>query len=289
MNWIANMNNALVYIEENIYKDISPDDIAKTAYSSKFNFLRSFYMLTGMTLGEYVRQRRLSLAAKDIVSGDMRIIDIAYKYGYETPEAFSKAFKKLHNISPSEARKEGINLKAIPPISFQITVKGEKRMDYRIIKKEGFKIVGVSKKFTTKNGENLKMIPKFWCEVCGNGIFDKIEKSSKDLSTLGVCYHFCNDQEEFRYMIGIEGEKIEGLENFETINVPSLTWAVFESIGPTPDAIQKVWKGIFSEWFPATKYEHADGPEIEVYPEGNPDAEDYKCEVWIPVIERNAD
>lgn len=286
MNWIENMNNALDYIEENIHRNVTSDEIAKIAYSSKFHFLRTFYMLTGITLGDYIRQRRLSLAAKDIIASNMKIIDIAYKYGYETPEAFTKAFKKLHGVSPSEARKEGINLKAIPPISFQITVKGEKRMDYKIVKKEEFKAVGVSIRVTTENGENLKKIPQFWCEVCSNGICEKLDKNASALGTLGICYNYDMEQKKFSYMIGIEGDHIEGIDNYEVLNISSYTWAVFESIGPMPNAIQNVWKKIYSEWFPATKYQHAGGPEIEVYLPGDTDAEDYRCEVWIPVIEK---
>lgn len=286
MNWMENMNNALEFIEENIENSITSDDIAKVAYSSKFHFLRIFNMLTGMTLGDYIRQRRLSLAAKDVISSNTKILDIAYKYGYETPEAFTKAFKKLHNISPSQARKKGKNLKAIPPISFEIKVKGEKKMDYKIIKKEEFKIAGISKRVTTKNGENYNIIPKFWDEVCENGTVEQIKKNAGQLGILGVCYDSDSEQEEFSYMIAIEGDIIEGLDNYDVINIPECTWAVFESIGPMPDAIIKVWRRIFSEWFPATKYEHADAPELEVYLPGNPNSEDYKCEVWIPIVEK---
>ncbi|CAH2213485.1 AraC family transcriptional regulator [Tepidibacter aestuarii] len=287
MNWIENMNNVLEYIEENIDNSITPDDIAKVAYSSKFHFMRMFSMLTGMTLGEYIRQRRLSLAAKDIMSSNKKIIDIAYKYGYETPEAFTKAFKKLHSISPSEARKKGESLKAIPPISFQITVKGEKRMDYKVVKKEEFKIVGISKRVTTKNHENFKVIPRLWDEVAKNGILEKIKKNASELGVLGVCHDYDKEQEEFNYMIATEGEHIEGLDNYEVVNVPSCKWAIFESIGPMPDAIQKIWHKIFAEWFPATRYEHADAPELEVYLPGDPNEEDYKCQVWVPVVEKN--
>lgn len=286
MNWIENMNNALEYIESNIENSIKSDDIAKIAYSSKFHFMRTFNMLTGMTLGEYIRQRRLSLAAKDIISSNKKIIDIAYKYGYETPEAFTKAFKRLHNTSPSEARRRGKNLKAIPPISFQITVKGEKKMDYKIVKKENFKIVGISRRVTTKNHENFEKIPQFWDEISRNGILKNIQKNASELGILGVCHDYDKEQEEFNYMIAIEGEQIKGLDNYEVVDVPSCNWAIFESIGPMPDAIQNVWHKIFAEWFPATKYEHAEAPEFEVYLPGNPNAEDYKCEIWIPIVDK---
>jgi AraC family transcriptional regulator len=247
------MNWALAYIEENIKQNITSDDIAKVAHSSKFHFLRIFTMLTGMTLGEYIRQRRLSLAVKDVISSDMKIIDIAYEYGYETPEAFTKAFKKLHHISPSQARKEGKVMKAIPPLSFQITVKGEERMDYQITRKEGFKISGISKRISCKNGENFKMIPKFWNEICQNGTYEKLVHSAGKLGVLGVCCNMDHEQEEFDYMIAIEGEYIEGAEKHEVLEVPSCTWAIFESICPVPSAIQKVWHRIFAEWFPATQ------------------------------------
>ncbi|MTI69199.1 MAG: AraC family transcriptional regulator [Firmicutes bacterium] len=286
MNWINNMNNALEYIENNIEKDIKSEDVAKKAYSSKFHFLRIFNTLTGMTLGEYIRKRRLSLACKDLMTSDMKIIDISFKYGYETPEAFSKAFKKIHKVTPSKARKTGINLKAIPPISFQISIKGEKRMDYKIEKKKSFKIVGIKKRFTAVNGENFKNIPKFWDEVCSNGTLEKLQNNANELGVLGVCYDFDKELEEFSYMIAIEGKSIKDLENIEVVGIPECSWAVFESIGPMPHAIQKVTKKIFEEWFPATQYEHANAPELEVYLSGNPNDPDYRCEVWIPIIDK---
>lgn len=286
MNWIGDMNDVLKYIEENICNEISTDDICKIAHMSKFHFLRIFNILTGITLGEYIRQRRLSLAVKDVVSSELKIIDIAYKYGYETPEAFTKAFKKLHKISPSEARKNKKNLKAIPPLSFQIIVKGEERMNYKIESKEAFKVAGVSRKITTKNGENFKIIPKFWNEVCESGQYDILEKRQGKLGVIGMCYDFKMEAEEFKYMIAVEGTKVDGLVSCTEVQIPALTWAIFESVGPMPNAIQEVTKKIFSEWFPATKYEHADGPELEVYLPGNSNAEDYRAEVWIPVVEK---
>lgn len=286
MNWIGDMNRALEYIEENIQNDILSDDVAKIAHLSKFHFLRIFDALTGITLGAYIRQRKLSIAVKDVVSTNMKIIDIAYKYGYETPEAFTKAFKKLHNIPPSKARKNKENLKAIPPISFQITVKGERKMNYKIISKEEFKVAGVSKHISSKNGENLKIIPKFWDEVCNRGTYKILDKNQGNLGVLGICHNFNKELDEFDYIIAIEGNTIEGIKNPEVVVIPKNSWAVFESIGPMPHAIQDVIHRIYAEWFPATKYEHAGGPELEVYLPGHSSAEDYKCEVWIPVIEK---
>ncbi len=157
-------------------------------------------------------------------------------------------------------------------------------MDYKIIKKEGFQLAGLSRKVTTKDGKNNIIIPKFWQEICEDGIVEKMETQA-DIK-YGVCYDSGFEQEYFRYMIGIEGNLIDGVDGCEILEVPESTWAIFESVGPMPHAIQNVWKRIYSEWFPATKYEHANTPELEVYLLGDADAEDYHCQIWIPIIEK---
>lgn len=286
MNWIGDMNNALKYVEENLNKNIDSCEVSGAAHMSKFYFLRTFKILTGMTLGDYIRERRLSLATKDIVSTKDKIIDIAYKYGYETPEAFTKAFKRLNGISPTEARKNKKNLKAIPPLSFQIIVKGEENMNYKIETKKSFKIAGVSKRISTEGGNNFKIIPEFWNEIEKNGQCEVLERNAGKLGVMGVCTNFDCDCQEFDYLIAVEGDKIEGLDDYVVIEVPELSFAIFESIGPMPDALQDVTRRIFSEWFPATKYEEAKGPEFEVYSKGDPKAEDYRAEIWVPVIEK---
>lgn len=287
MNWIKDMNEALEYIEQNLENSISSEDVARKAHLSKFHFLRIFNILTGMTLGEYIRQRRLSLAVREVVSTKHKIIDIALKCGYETPEAFTKAFKKLHNMSPSEARKTKKNLKAFPPLSFQIIVKGEEKMNYKIVKKEQFKVAGIKTHVTNNNGENFKIIPRFWDEIEKDGSRSILEKNKGKLGIMGICYNFNMETNEFDYIIAIEGDNIHGLENYDVVNIKSNTFAIFESIGSMPNAIQDVWKRIFAEWFPATKYEHADGPELEVYYPGDPSSNQYKSEVWIPIIDKN--
>lgn len=286
MKWIANMNNALDFIEENLEYDISSEEVAQVAYSSKDHFIRVFYTLTGMTLQDYIRQRRLTLSVKDIMTTDMKIIDIAYKYRYETPEAFTKAFKRLHGVTPSYARKHEVKLNALPPLSFQITVKGEKRMKYQIVEKPGFKLAGIKKRVTTRNGQNNIIIPSFWQEAAESGVCKKLHEQSGELGYIGVCTNFDVDKEEFDYLIAIEGDRVKDIDDYTVVDIPSCTWAIFESIGPMPEAIQNIWKQIYSEWFPATKYEHAGTTELEIYLDGDPDADDYRSEVWIPVISK---
>lgn len=284
MNWFKAFNDALKYIEDHIMEEISTDEVAKIAFCSKFHFLKTFTMLTGISLSEYIRNRRLSLAAAELVKSDVKVITIALQYGYETPESFTKAFKKLHGVAPSMARKEKAKLTTVMPLSFQITIKGDERMDYRIEKRTPFKIVGMTKRVTSKNGENFKVLPKFWEDVVADGRLDKLCEQSTTM--LGVCYDHSAELEEFSYMIGVEGLQVEGLDNQVILEVPELTWAVFKSIGPLPDAIQRVWKKIYQEWFPATNYEHANAPELEVYLPGDSSTEDYVCEVWIPIVEK---
>lgn len=285
MEWLDRMNNALNYLERTMEEPLNIEAAARAACSSPFHFQRMFYMLTGVTVAEYVRKRKLTLAAQELASSNIRVLDLALKYGYDTPESFAKAFRRIHGINPSAAREPGTKLKAYPRLSFQISLKGEQAMDYQIIDKLGFKVVGKSIRVSTQDGENFRRIPKFWDECMEDGTYTQICRLAAEQSVLGICMDFSAEQQELTYMIAVESssDPPAGLSGRE---IPAATWAVFQASGPLPESIQTVWKRIFSEWFPATGYEHAGGPELEVYPnpEGQADPSDYRCEVWIPVV-----
>ncbi|MGD6801251.1 AraC family transcriptional regulator [Rossellomorea aquimaris] len=281
MEMLLRMNECIDYIEENLQGNIEMEELARLTYSSKFHFQRMFSMLTGFTVTEYIRKRRLTLAAQELSNSGAKVIDTALRYGYETPESFSKAFRRAHGVSPSQVRNQEVSLKAFPRISFQVQLKGEKEMNYRIVEKEGFKATGIGKKVSTTNGENKKEIPVLWDEVNRKGLDREICEAAGSKDLLGICMEFDHSKEEFTYFIGAQTDKPQ--ENFEVKEIPASTWAVFESVGPMPQAIQSVWQRIYSEWFPSTGYEHGGGPEFELYPPGDIDDENYRCEVWIPI------
>ncbi|KAA0561543.1 AraC family transcriptional regulator [Bacillus sp. CH30_1T] len=279
------MNDCIQYIEDNLDGAVEMEELSRLSLSSKFHFQRLFSLVTGYTVADYVRKRRLTLAAQELINQNAKVIDVAFKYGYETPESFSKAFRKAHGVSPSQVREAGTSLKAFPRISFQIQLKGEVEMDYKIVDKEAFQVIGKGKRVSTCNGENLKDIPAFWDEVNTTDLDRLICEAAGNNEMLGICMEFDHPSEEFTYFIGAE-KKSEEDRSLEVKEIPAATWAVFESVGPMPNAIQGVWKRIYSEWFPSTGYEHGGGPEFELYPPGNPNGENYRCEIWIPIMKK---
>jgi len=286
MNWIENLNNALDYIESNLDKTLDHDDIAGVAFTSRFHFQRLFHMISGMKLGEYIRLRRLTVAVSDLMMSGAKVIDVAYKYGYETPESFSKAFKKLHGISPSAVGKSDKELQAIPPLRFQLSVKGERRMNYKIIEKEAITVTGFKRRIITKDDQNFIDIPKFWEELDAEGKVEELSKQTTGVGVMGICVNYSKGDEEFDYLVAIDGERVSGYETeTTTVTIPASTWAVFTDAGKIPDAIQRTWKQIYHEWFPATNYEHAGTAEMEIYPVDCETPEGMKFEVWIPVVE----
>ncbi|MEK3937425.1 AraC family transcriptional regulator [Sporosarcina sp. FSL W7-1349] len=284
MEGLQKMLDSIEYIERNLVEDLFIEDIAAAACMSKFHFQRMFHMLTGYTVSEYIRNRRITVATQELVHFRTKVIDVAMKFGYESPESFSKAFRKIHGISPSEAKKHSQALKAYPRLSFQIQVKGDVEMDYKIVEKETFPIVGKGIRTTTIGGENHQKIAEFWQEANQDGFTEELAKQGGPLGLLGVCMDFDKEQEHLTYMIAAEKQQIPTPSDWEERQIPSATWAVFPVHGAMPDAMPKVWDRIFSEWFPATGYEHSGGPELEVYlSDADPSSENYYSEIWIPI------
>jgi len=280
---IISISRAINYIEDNITEEeLTIESIAKQAFVSPFYFQKGFAMLCGFTVSEYIRQRRLALAANEIISTDNKIIDIAIKYGYDSPDSFTKAFARFHGATPTAVRKEEAMIKSFASLKIKFSLEGGYIMDYKIIEKESFTVMGISKIFTYENGKTE--IPKFWAD------WNKTGKSKILCEVYGICIDESMGSNEFEYLIAdTYNPSVEIPDNFVTKVIPKHTWAVFACKGAAPKSIQDVNQKIFSEWLPNCKeYEIAAGYNIELYTDvadysnGISD-ENYYSEVWIPV------
>jgi AraC family transcriptional regulator len=289
MDLLKEMNNALSYIEDNLTNDIDFTEVARLAFCSEYHFKRMFSFLAGVTLSEYIRRRRLTLAAFELNSSNVRIIDVAIKYGYNSPDSFTRAFESLHGITPSEARNNGQSLKAYPQMTFQLSIKGGSEMNYRIEEKEAFRIVGIKKRVPLiYNGVNPE-IASMWGSLDTETIIKL--KSLSNVEPFGLLSASTNFSEgrmeggELDHYIGVATDN-EVPDNLAHLEVPASTWAVFESIGPFPDTLQNVWGRIYSEWFPSSNYEQIDGPEILWNENKDMTSPTYKSEIWIMVSKK---
>lgn len=282
MEWTEAIQSAIRFIENHITEDISAKDVADYIHISPFYFQKGFSMLCGYSLTEYIRNRRLALAGSELAATDIKIIDVALKYGYDSPDSFTKAFTRFHGASPAMVRKDGAVLRTFAPLEIKILLKGGYLMNYKIVEKESFTVLAASGKFGYENA--MKEVPLFWQEhyakgngkyVCGMFGINIDEKMGRDC---------------FEYLIAdLYDPKNEIPEGFVTRTIPAFTWAVFFCDGPMPAAMQDVHTKIFSEWLPALKdYEFAAGYCVEMYdapdkyPNGTQD-ENYHSEIWIPI------
>lgn len=282
MEWTKAISEAIEYIEENIIEDITLEDIARHVNVSSFYFQKGFSMLCGYTITEYIRNRRLALAAGELSANKEKVIDIAIKYGYDSPDSFTKAFTRFHGVTPSMVQKKSTMLKSFAPLKIRLSLEGGYIMNYKLVKKESFTVIGTLKKFSYD--EAKKSIPKFWTEHYGSG------NGKYVCGMFGINIDESMGNSEFQYMIADIYNPINDFpEGFVTKTIPEFTWAIFPCKGPMPNSLQDVNKKIFSEWLPALKdYEFAAGYCIEMYddmskyPNGTAD-ENYYSEIWIPV------
>lgn len=293
MEWIAAMQRAITYIEDHLLEDINYEDVAKETYVSSYEFHRAFSFLTGMTANTYIRNRRLSLAGREIVETDGKITDIAMKYGYETPESFTKAFTRFHGIAPKFAREGGARLVLFNPIVIKLSVEGGKAMDYKIVQTKNQKFLAIVKDFPNSiiNDEENHDIPDFWDE-CGNkklisALLDLRQEGKRDL--YGLCTPAKEGADTFGYGIGvlIDGDTAEfdlsemEKAGFSIWDVEGGTYAVFDCIGEDGDCISETWARFYKEFLPQMGYEAVDETDYEIYYENG--REGLFCELWIPV------
>jgi AraC family transcriptional regulator len=300
MEWSERMNAAIGYIEDNLAGEINFNEAAKLACCSLFHFQRMFFAIIGITPAEYARRRRLTLAARELSSNNSKIIDIALNYGYDSPDSFTRAFRNIHGVTPQAARQPGVTLTAFPRVSFHIELKGGIDMDYRIIEKPAFEVIGKSKIISSEIGKNLEVSPEVWYKFLKDCWQEhRREKHDEQLKKIsggkpgkitGAAYLGTtiieNGMNGFSYTIGVEKPSKTVPEGFDLLRIPAATWAVFESIGPLPKAILDIEAKVFQEWFLSTGYEHDSKPELEVYLPGDTNSKDYRCEYWMPVVKK---
>lgn len=290
MDLLKNFNDALHYIEENLDQEFDFNEVAKLAGCSEYHFRRMFSLLSGVSLSEYIRRRRLTLAAFELNQSGVRIIDVAMKYGYNSPDSFSRAFQSLHGVTPSEARNIGQTLKIYPRMSFQLSVKGGNEMNYRIEEKEAFRIVGIKKRvpiiFNGVNPEIASMWNSLDLDMINNL---KMLSNVEPLGLLSASTNFSEgrmeEKGELDHYIGVATTQVCP-DNLMPLEVLQSTWAVFEAVGPFPDTLQNIWGRIYSEWFPSSNYEQTEGPEILWNEHKDVTSPNFRSEIWIPVLKK---
>ena len=282
MNWIESISSAIEYIEKNLKEDIKIEDIASYSFISPFYFQKGFSIICGYGVGEYIKNRRLSMAGYEVLSTNKKIIDIAMEYGYDSADSFTKAFKRFHGSTPKEVRDNGAMVKDFAPLKVNLILKGGYTMEYKIEEKEAFKVVGLKENFKYEGAE--QDVPKLWKKFFTKAFFNKLNaKYAVNIdTTMGG--------NSFDYIIGDDYNDEEKIpKDFEIIEIPKLTWVIFPCEEKASESIRKINERIFKEWLPnSNDYEIAAGYNIECY--SNPkdykngiDDEKYYCEVWIPI------
>lgn len=286
MNMLKDMNEALQYMEEHLDSDIDFQEVADIAGVSEYHFRKLFSYLSGMTLSSYIRNRRLSQAAFDLQRGGGRILDVAVKYGYDSADGFSRAFREWSGVHPSEVKNSG-SLKLFPRLTFQLTIQGGMDMDYSIAEKDTFKLVGIKKRvpivFEGQNQEIMNMARSITPEQR-----EKLGqiRNTEVKTVVNASFNFDagrnEEQGELDHLIGSITTLDADFGEFDVVNVPAGSWAIFKMEGPFPGVLQETWGKIFSEWLPSSNYELREGPEISF----NGDMSDFEkvySEIWIPV------
>ncbi len=301
MDWITGIQNAINYMEDHLTEEIDYEQVARASFSSSFHFQRVFSILCGMTLGEYIRNRRLSLAGMELATTNARVIDVAAKYGYESPESFAKAFHKFHGISPSQARTDGAMLKSFSRLSIKISLEGGTTMNYRIEEKPAMTLTGYKKRFTGDPNDKQDQDHNF---ACDNRLLQYVlQGMSRDfVDSYQVLTNFGPDGYDFYFahqlpkwaLEDFDGDLGEFAKNFEHLQIPAGQYLVCETERckyPT-GRMSDLRRRAVTEWLPSSGYVLRDAPEIGLihwfWEEGNEQVNNAKfCEIWLP-IERKA-
>lgn len=297
MEWTASLRAAIDYMEKHLFEEIRAEDVARAVHISPFYLQKGFRILTGCSMGEYVRLRRLYLAALEIRAGSGTVTELAAKYGYDTPDSFTKAFRRFHGVSPAQLKRNADQIRPFLPLKISLQVKGGYEMDMTIEKMERFQVIGFLYEvpFETAYGD----IPRLWDEfrekhlvplLSGKAPENDVERAicGCKVGELGVCMDDGTESGKFHYMIAgtYRGEPVP--DGMALCELPAVDWAKFRCVGSMPGALQSVNTKIFNEWLPGNRdYEIAAGLNIEWYSRGDTASPEYESAIWIPIKRKN--
>ncbi len=283
------LNQAMDRIERNLDGTVDVADLARTAYTSEYHLRRMFSALAGMPLSEYIRRRRLTVAGAEVLSGEATLLEIAVRYGYGSGEAFARAFRTMHGVGPGEARRTGAALVSQPRLAFRLTVEGNSSMHYRVLDRPAFTVTGFKTRIPLiHSGPNQAIID--FVRNLDKPAVDQLGKLSdqEPQGIVAVCDDLDPSRAEgteldyYHAVITSAATPARAPEGTTTLPVPPGTWAVFTTSGPAPQAIQELWRDVFTEWFPSNPYRTRPGPEI-LRTRLSPDGTEADAELWLPV------
>lgn len=298
MEWVKCLKEAIAFIEAHMLEPIGPGEVAKAVHISPFYLQKGFKLITGYSISDYIRCRRLYLAAMDLLAGEEKVIHIAYKYCYQTPESFTKAFTRFHGFPPSQIKKERMAVKPFLPLKVKILIQGGDKVDYIIEKMDSFQVIGFSEEIPMERGYEL--CPEFWSRLreryflplwSGKPWENHMERVIVEcnIGMYGVCIESKENPNAFTYIVGgrYDGRPIP--EGLRVAEIPAANWAKFRAIGPLPGALQTLNSQIFQEWLPGNeKYDLAFPINIEFYTAGD-SGSGYESGIWLPVTEKERD
>lgn len=285
MEWNEKLQSIIDYVENHLQRKqepINPQEIAEMAGCSFGFFQKVFSYMNGISFSEYVRARKLTLAGYDLKSTNQRVVDVSYKYGYDSSISFTKAFQQFHGVAPKDARSQEVRLRAAPKM--QSCVK--QQYMWRLEQKAPFRLIGKSIRISRRNGNHYAKIPAFWSECQRDDTFSRLTSLDEGYPKGLFGLFYCDEKRlnEMEYSIMVISDK-ELPEGYTEIRIPEVTWAVFDCVGPVPQAIQNGWNYLQEEWLVRYPFQHAKCPELEWYSDGNAYATDYLSQIWIPVID----
>lgn len=278
MDFLACLNRTVDYIEAHITENIDYKELAKSAGIPACHFQKLFACMADIPLTEYIRRRRMSLAAEELQTGGQKIVDVALKYGYNSPTAFNRAFQSVHGVSPSMVKKGCAPATAYPALRFSISVEGAEKLNFRIEKKEGFRILGVSFPLARELEKNFEVIPGRWNQALEEGTLDRLltRMDGEPSGLIGASVH---QGEDWRYFIAVSSSQCE--PELDAYEFPPALWAIFSGNG-TNKTLQELEHRVITQWLPSSGYAYGDIPDIEVYLKADPN--DCVFEYWLPVI-----